>query len=58
MVQLTPHPPICENCRTNTARVTHCKMVDGVRTDRWLCYECARAVMKEEATKEEGQGHV
>jgi protein-arginine kinase activator protein McsA len=54
MVQLTPHPLICETCRTQTARVSHRMVIDGVPSDRWLCYQCARALMQAMAKKEEG----
>jgi len=45
MVQLSPHPEMCERCRTLHARVRHRKQVDGAIMERWLCYDCAAAVL-------------
>lgn len=45
MVDLTPHPNMCERCRTMRARLRHRKQVGGLVEEKWLCYECAAAIL-------------
>jgi len=43
---LTPHPAICERCKTLKAHMPQRKKdKDGNINERWLCIQCVSAVL-------------